>query len=121
MFDKEVAAPFAVEAFEGAVDGAEDGESVDFLEVRQGAGAQGEDGGAGFAGEDDVDEAAEWRIVGLHALGFASLVEGEEVVGLGAENGLGVGIEGLDDDLAGFGSASGAAGHLAEELEGALG
>ncbi len=70
--------------------------------------------------EDDACETSEGGIaVGFAVHEFAGR-EAEVIVTTGELDGEIVGVGGLYDDLASFGGASGASGHLCEELEGAL-
>lgn len=117
-----MAAPHVLEPFDGAVHGAEDGDSGEVVaEFLAEDGGEFVDGVAVGAGEEDVDEADERGVVGTLAFFHEGSVEGFVVVGLGGDDGDVFGGEGLDDDSAGAFSATGASGDLGEELEGPFG
>jgi hypothetical protein len=121
VLNEKVSPPLSIQALKGAVGRAKDGEAINLLQVRQSTSTEGEDGGTGFTGEYDVDEAAERRVVGLHTLSLAGLVEGKEVVILRTQDGLSLGVESLNDNLSGLGASTSTTCDLAQKLEGALG
>ena len=116
-----MAAPEVLEAFDGAIDGAEDADSGEIVPQ-----FLAEDGGefvdvvAVGAGEEDVDEADERWVGGSSALFDEGFEESFVVVGLGGEDGDMLRGERLDDDAAGALASTGTAGDLGEELEGAF-
>ena len=77
--------------------------------------------GARGGADDDAGEPAEGRQAGALALGDLALIEGLGVARDDRPHHRMVGLEGLQQPKALLAGAPGAAGHLAEQLEGALG